>query len=267
MSKIGIVAGNGKLPLIATQSARAQGDEVYVCAITGETDPAIESEATDVMWVKLGEIKKLANYFLMKKVTTVYFDGKITKTSLFSGHVKPDLDMVMLFAKLKDKNDDTILGAICDYLENKGLSIGDSTTYLQECLPGVGMFSKGNLSKKEKEDIDFGLTLAKESARLDVGQSVIVKDKAVLAVEAIEGTDEAIKRGGQLGHGNVIVVKVAKPNQDMRFDVPTIGPTTIQTMIDADARVLAFQAGTTIIIEKQQVIDLAQKNGIKIIGI
>jgi len=267
MERIGIVAGNGKLPHIASAYAQKKAYEVYICAISGEADASLESCATKITWVKLGELKKLASFFLNYDVLTVCFAGKITKLSIFSGHVKPDLDMVLLFAKLKDKKDDTILGAICDYLVQKGISVIDSTTFLQDCMPGKGVLTKKKPSKQYQDDITFGWTLAKESARLDIGQSVVVKDKAVLAIEAIEGTDEAIKRGGKLGYGNVVVVKVAKPQQDMRFDVPTIGPTTIESMVEANACVLAYEAEKTLFVDYDDVIRIANKYHLVIIGL
>jgi UDP-2,3-diacylglucosamine hydrolase len=259
METIGIVAGNGELPLIAARNAQDEGFNVSVCAIKGETDPKIEEIVKKVHWIKLGELKKLAAFLLADGAKQVCFEGKITKTSIFSGHLKPDLDMVVLFAKLKNKKDDTILGALCDYLESKGLYMIDSTRFLKDVLPQPGILTKKKPSQAQKEDIEFGWALAKESGRLDFGQSVVVKDKAVLAVEAIEGTDEAIKRGGALGRGDVVVVKVAKPEQDMRFDVPTVGPRTIETMIQAGAKVLAFEAGKTIMVDKDAVIEMANK--------
>jgi len=267
MKKIGIVSGNGNLPFIAARNAQAKGYAVSVCAIRGETDPSIEECVEHVQWVKLGELKKLVNFFITAGVVEVCFEGKITKTSLFSGALKPDLDCVMLFAKLRNKKDDTILGTLCDYLETKGLSVIDSTFLLDDCLPGKGLLSRKRPSKAQEEDIAFGWILAKESGRLDIGQSVVVKDKAILAVEAIEGTDESIKRGGALGKGNVVVVKVSKPDQDMRFDVPAIGIRTIESMIEAGAKVLAFEAGKTIMIEKDAVIEKANKNNIVLVGI
>ncbi len=265
--RVGIVSGNGRLPFVATEIAKAQNIEVFVCAIEGETDKSIESVAHCVKWVKLGELKKLSQFFLSNQVKDICFVGKITKTSLFSGSVWPDLDMIMLFAKMKDRKDDTILGSICGYLNNKELNVIDSTTYLGDSLPGEGLLTKKKLSKKEDADVSFGWELAKGIAGLDIGQSVIVKDQAILAAEAIEGTDEAIKRGGALGRDGVVVVKVAKPDQDMRFDVPTIGPQTIQSMLDVKARVIAFEAGKTILVDRDDVISLADKNGISIIGV
>jgi DUF1009 family protein len=267
MEKIGIISGNGDLPFIAARNAKERGYSVYVCAIRGETDASIEKYGDAVEWVKLGELKKLVSFFKKREVERVCFVGKITKTSLFSGDLKPDFDCVMLFAKLRNKKDDTILGSLCDYLEQHGLKVIDSTTYLDDCMPGKGLLSKKGPSKAQEEDIQFAWHLAKESGRLDIGQSVVVKDKAVLAVEAIEGTDEAIKRGGLLGRGDVVVVKVAKPNQDMRFDVPTIGIHTIESMLSAKAKVLAFEAGKTILIDKEDVISLVNKQNLVLIGL
>ncbi len=266
MDKIGIIAGNGKLPFIASECAKEKGYQVYVCAIKGETDAGIQSVADELLWVKLGELKKLVNFFKQYAVTNICFEGKITKTSIFSGKIKPDLDMVLLFSKLKNRKDDTILGAICDYLTDKDFHIIASTFFLEKCLPKKGILTKKKLSKSQDEDAHFGWTLAKEIARLDIGQSVVVKDKAILAVEAIEGTDEAIKRGSLLGNKNTIVVKVAKPKQDMRFDVPTVGPTTIKTMIESGAAVLIFEAGKTILIDRDDVVRMADKAHITIAG-
>ena len=266
MEKLGIIAGNGKLPFIAAQSAHEKGHTVCVCAISGETDSSIQSVADEVQWVKLGELKKLVSFFKEHSVSEVCFEGKITKTSIFFGNVKPDLDMVVLFSTLKEKRDDTILGALCDYLTQKGLHVLDSTHFLEKCFPGKGVLTKKKLSKAQDADAHFGWTLAKESARLDIGQSVVVKDKTILAVEAIEGTDEAIIRGSLLGNKNVVVVKVAKPNQDMRFDVPTIGPTTLTTMIEHGARALIFEAGKTIFVDQEHVIRMANKENIVIAG-
>ena len=265
MDRIGIVAGNGQLPLIAIRSALKKGHQVFVCAIREEAEEAIEALATETYWVKLGELKKLVNFFKKKDVSNVLFAGKITKASIFSGKIKPDVDMIVVFATMKDRKDDTILAAICDYLEKKGLHVLDSILYLDECLPGKGVLTKKKPAKSQIKDIQFGWTLAKECARLDIGQAVVVKEKAVLAVEAIEGTDEAIKRGGALGRGGV-VVKVAKPNQDMRFDVPTVGPDTIASMLRAGVSVLAFEAEKTIFVDQEAVITMANKNSIAIIG-
>ena len=267
MERLGIISGNGQLPFIAARQARAQGLEVFVCAISGETDPSISELVSELNWVKLGELKKLVKFFKKHNVSQVCMEGKITKTNIFAGDVKPDLDMLLLFSKLKDKKDDTILGAICDYLEKNGLEVIDSTKFLSECLPGEGVLTKKKPNRGIYEDICFGWDLAKESARLDIGQAVVVKDRAVLAVEAIEGTDAAIKRGGKLGKGKVVVVKVEKPNQDMRFDVPAIGPNTIESLIEASASAIAFEAGKTIFIEKNAVVAQADKNGIVLVGV
>ncbi|MBU1862966.1 MAG: UDP-2,3-diacylglucosamine diphosphatase LpxI [Candidatus Omnitrophica bacterium] len=267
MKKVGIIAGNGRLPFIASAAARQRGHEVFVGAIKGEAAEEIGFSATEIAWVKLGELKKLAHFFKQHSVENICFEGKITKTNIFSGHIKPDVDMMLLFMRLKNKQDDTILSALCNYFEGKGIHVLHSTSFLEDCLPGRGCLTKKKPTKSQNEDIQFGWSLAKESARLDIGQSVVVKEKAVLAIEAIEGTDEAIKRGGTLGHGGVVVVKVAKPNQDMRFDVPTIGPMTIQSLIQAQASVLAFEAGKTILVEQDTVVTMANKNGIVLMGV
>lgn len=267
MKALGIIAGNGHLPLIAARQAKAEGLKVYVAAVKGEADDLILDIADEVCWVKLGELKKLVRFFNKHSVSQACMEGKITKTNIFKGHVRPDLDMLFLFSKLPDKKDDTILASICDYIDSKGVTIIDSTRFLSDCLPGEGVLTRKRPDKKKLADIEFGLNLAKSIAGLDIGQSVIVKDTAVLAVEAIEGTDEAILRGGELGGKGATVVKVEKPDQDMRFDVPTVGPNTINSMIKAKAAVLAFEAGKTIFVEQEKVVSEADQNGIVIVGI
>jgi len=266
MKSIGIIAGNGLLPLRVAAAIREEGHSVFSCCIEGETDPSLPSISDSHTWVKLGELKKTYNYFEQHGVDEAVFIGKITKTSIFAGHIKPDVDMVFLFSTLPNRNDDTILAGICDYFEKKGVHIIDSTTYLKSCMPPLGCLTKKKPSKKEKEDIQFGWVLAKESARLDIGQSVVVKDKTILAVEAIEGTDQAIARGGLLGGENGIVIKVEKPQQDMRFDVPTIGKGTIHAMRDAKMKVLAFEANKTLFVDMDEVIKEANDNNIIIVG-
>ncbi len=267
MDKIGIVAGSGNLPYIAASSAKKEGFSVYVAAVAGAADRKIEDIADKVVWVKLGEIKKLARFFSENGVGNVCFEGKIQKVSIFSGNVKPDLDMLFLFSKLKDRKDDTILGAICGYFADKGITVIDSTRFLKDIMPEDGVYSKKKPSGKDWEDIKFGWDIAKAIGGLDIGQSVVVKGKAVLAVEAIEGTDEAIKRGGKLGRGDVVVVKVAKPNQDMRFDVPAIGCGTVNTLAEAGGKLIAFEAGKTLFIDMDETLEFANKYGIVVVGV
>lgn len=259
--KLGVISGNGRLPLIVAQEAKKRGMEVVLCAIQGETDDSIVKEVGTVEWVKLGQLGKMVKFFKSNHVSEAVMVGKITKTNLFKGDIQPDLEMIKVVATTKNHSDDSLLGAIADYLDKQGIHILDSTTYLSEdCLPEEGVLTKQKPNKEQMLDIEYGWNLAKEMGRLDVGQTVVVKNQAVLAVEAIEGTDEAIRRGGKLGRGEVTVVKVAKPNQDMRFDVPAIGINTVLAMVESGAKVLAFEAGKTIVIDRDEFLKTANEH-------
>lgn len=264
---LGLITGSGILPALVLNEAKRAGYRVAVCAIQGETDPRVCSSADAVTWIRLGQLGRLAEFFKRERVEEVIMAGKILKTNLFRGDIRPDLEMIKVLAKTRNHSDDSLLGAIANYLNAKGIRLLDSTTFLsEEALPQKGVLTKRKPSGKELADIEFGWRLAKEIGRLDIGQTVVVKNQAVLAVEAIEGTDEAILRGGKLGSGSVTVVKVAKPNQDMRFDVPAIGLTTIEVMIKAGARALAFEAGKTILLDRERLVEKANEHKIAIIA-
>ena len=192
--------------------------------------------------------------------------GKIEKVRIFEGKVQPDLEMAKVLLKVRDFRDDSLLGGIADYLSHHGIQLQDSTSFLKEALPGPGTLGKKNPSREIQEDIDFGWEVAKTIAGLDIGQTVVVKRKAVLALEAIEGTDETIKRGGLLGKGGITVIKVAKPKQDMRFDVPAIGLGTLNELIAAKAKALAFEAGKTLFIDLNEFVKKADQAGIVLVG-
>ncbi len=264
---LGMITGNGTFPELVLKEAKSQGLRIALCAIQGETDPQLESFADTTHWIKLGQLGSLTDFFKREHIRQAVMAGKITKTNLLKGDVRPDFDMIKALAKIKNHSDDSLLGAIADHLDSKGIKLLSSVSFLtDESLPKSGVLTKRKPSKEELADIEFGWKLAKEIGRLDIGQTVVIKNEAVLAVEAIEGTDEAILRGGRLGSGDVTVVKVAKPNQDMRFDVPTIGLKTLDAMIQAKARVLAFEAGKTILLDRKQLIEKANDHKISIIS-
>ena len=264
---LGLITGNGLLPTVVLKEAKRAGYRVAVCAIQGETDPSIASLADAINWIRLGQLGSILKFFKAQGVHKAIMAGKITKTSLFRGDVKPDLEMIKVLAKTRNHSDDSLLGGIADHLDREGIKLLDTTTYLSEdSLPKEGVLTKRHPSKKELVDIEYGWDLAKEMGRLDIGQTVVVKNQAVLAVEAIEGTDAAILRGGALGSGDVTVVKVAKPNQDMRFDVPTIGLTTLEAMIKAGASVLAFEARKTILLNRKELIEKANERRIVVVA-
>ncbi len=264
---IGVIAGSGKLPELMAREARKKGYKIAACAIKGETDEGVDGWADRVEWIRLGELGRLIRFFKREGVREAVMGGKITKTDLFKGEVRPDLEMVKLLATAGNHSDDSLLGAIADYLDKQSISVLDSTVFLsEETLPQKGVLSKRKPTREEMEDVEFGWRLAKEIAGLDIGQTVVVKKKAILAVEAIEGTDEAILRGGALGRGKATVVKVAKPRQDMRFDVPAIGLGTLEALIKSKARALAFEAGKTIFLDRRNFLEKADRHGIAVLA-
>ena len=265
-SRIGIIAGGGQFPLLFARAAKAHGREVVVVGHTGETWPELEKEADCFQWVKLGQLGKLIKFFKKNDVCETAFLGTITKTRIFKD-VLPDLKGLTLWNKIDVKQDDGILRAIAQTLEDEGIKVVESTLYLQDLLFPKGLLTKKKPNAKQIADINFGWKIAREVGRLDIGQCVVVRDCSILAVEAIEGTDAAIKRGGKLGHKKTVVVKLKKPGQDFRFDLPAIGPTTIKSMIEVQASVLAVEAGQSLLFDSQEVIKLANKENIVIVGV
>jgi len=266
MNKIGIIAGNGTFPIAFARAAKQKGIQVIAVAHEGETLPELAQWVDGIFWIKVGQLGKLIKIFKEQGVADVLMAGGIKKTRLFGGSM-PDIRGMALLARMVHKKDDSVLRAVAEELESEGITVRESTLYLDTLLAKPGVLTKNKPSKNEQRDIDFGWQMAKEIGRLDIGQTVVVKDQAVLAVEAIEGTDEAILRGGLLcGHG-AVVVKVCKPRQDLRFDLPAIGAQTIKTMEQVKASCLAIEAGKTIIIDRDIVVRDADAAGISIIAI
>lgn len=266
METIGIIAGNGRFPILTAEEIRSEGHRVVVCGIEKEADPLLESLAESFQWVKIGQLRKLRDFFLKENARQIIMAGKIEKVRLFQENVRPDLDMVKVVAKLRDFKDDSLLGGISDYLEGEGLRLLDSTTFFKKWMPGTGTLGRHKPSREIMEDVAFGFKMAKAVAGLDIGQTVVVKKKAVLAVEAIEGTDQAIRRAAELGREKIVVVKVAKPKQDMRFDVPAVGLTTLSELVKAKAEAFAFEAGKTLFLDQAEFIKKADQNKIALIG-
>jgi hypothetical protein len=266
MSKIGIIAGGGQFPILFAKAAREKGRRVMVVAHKGESSPEIEDVADDICWVKLGQLGKIVKFFRQGGVSEAVLLGTITKTRIFKD-VLPDIKGLALWNRLKVRQDDSILRAVAEALEDEGIKILESTCYLQKLLFPKGVLTNKKPSAQQLEDINFGWRMAREVGRLDIGQCVVVRDRAVLAVEAIEGTDAAIKRGGRLGKEKAVVVKVKKPNQDFRFDLPAIGAKTIESMIQVGAAVLAVEAGQALLFDGQAMIDQANQAGIVVVGV
>lgn len=263
--KIGIIAGGGKFPLLVADSAKKNGLSVFAVAHNGETSPELSSKVDEIVWIELGQFGHLISAFKSRGINRVLMAGTITKTNMF-GVVKPDLKGLAVMGKLLVFHDDDILRAVSGELEKEGITVVSSTAYLPGLLAPSGCLTKRKPGKKEMEDIEFGWMIAKELGRLDIGHCVVVKRKTVLALEALEGTDKTILRGGELGKKNVVVVKVSKPGQDLRFDLPAVGLNTVKVMSTVNASVLAIESGKTPIFDKEEMIEFANKNGISIIS-
>lgn len=264
--KYGLIAGNGRFPFLVLQRARESGVEMIVAAIKEETAPEIESQAARVEWMSVGQLGRLIGFFKREQVTHAIMAGQVKHHQIFRLNALPDLRMVRLLARLSTKNTDSLIGAVADELAREGIVLVDSTTFLEPLLASQGVLTHRAPAKEELADIDYGLGIAREIARLDLGQTIAVKDRAVVAIEAMEGTDEVILRAGGVTRGRpFVVVKVAKPNQDMRFDVPVIGILTIENMSRAGATAIHLTAQKTLLFDKDELIASADKNGIAIV--
>ena len=265
-SRIGIIAGGGQFPYLFAEAAKKAGREVVIIGHKGESHPDLEAIADHFCWVKLGQLGKIIKFFQKEQVAEAVFLGTITKTRIFRD-VLPDLKGISLWNKIDVRQDDAILRAFAGELEREGIKVLESTLYLQHLLFPAGVLTRKKPTAGQRRDIDFGFQMARAIGKLDIGQCVVVRDMAVVAVEAIEGTDAAIKRGGALARENAVVVKVKKPDQDFRFDLPAIGPTTIESMREAKAAVLAVEAGQALFFDRETVISQADKAGIVVVGV
>ena len=265
--KYGLIAGNGRFPFLVLQRARESGVEMVVAAIKEETAPDIESQAASVEWMSVGQLGRLIRFFKREQVTHAIMAGQVKHHQIFRLNALPDLRMVRLLARLSTKNTDSLIGAVADELAREGITLVDSTTFLEPLLASEGALTGRAPTKDERADIGYGLGIAREIARLDLGQTIAVKDRAVVAIEAMEGTDAVIARAGEVTGGKpFVIVKVAKPDQDMRFDVPVIGVPTIEHMTRAGATAIHVTARKTLLFDKGELIALADRNGIAIIG-
>jgi DUF1009 family protein len=265
MSTIGLIAGNGRFPFLVAAQARKAGDTVVAIALTEETDPALASHVDRIHWISVAQFQKLIDLLHEEHITAAVMAGQVKHARLFSG-LKLDWRAIKLLGKLLNKKTDTILSAVCSELEKEGIRLLPSHQYLAHLLPPPGLLSGNRLSASEKADVEFGRDIAKRIAGMDIGQTVVVKEKSVVAVESIEGTNEAIKRAAAYAGDGIVVVKVGKPNQDFRFDVPVIGPETIATMAAVTARVLAIEAGITLLLDREQLLAAAERQGISVVA-
>lgn len=264
--RIGIIAGGGQFPLLFIEAARNAGRSVMVVAHKGETDEQVAQAADDVCWVKLGQLGKIIKWFQSRQVAETVFLGTITKTKIFRD-VLPDLKALSLWNKVDTRQDDALLRAIASVLEDEGIAVRESTMYLQHLLFPQGILTRKKPSKDQRKDIEFGWKNARAIGKLDIGQCVVVRDCSVMAVEAIDGTDSTIRRGGELAKEKAVVVKVKKPGQDFRFDLPATGVKTIETLASVKGGVLAVEAGQALLFDKDEMVRAADRAGIVVIGV
>ncbi len=263
---IGLIAGNGKFPLMFVRAAQAQGIKVVVAAVKGDTSVLIHFMADTVAWFSPGELKKLFAYFRSHDIRHVILAGQVNPDNLFKKNMPVDEEFRQLFDALSDRRCDTIFGAIAERLKVEGMELLDSTLLLKDFLAPPGTLTRTAPGLDQLEDVSFGIKIAKQMGGLDVGQTVVIKGKAIVAIEAMEGTDRCILRGGSIARGGAVVVKTSKPKQDNRFDVPVIGPRTIAKMRQVSASCLAIEAGKTLIIDRERTVSLADQAGICIVA-
>lgn len=264
---VGLIAGMGAFPLEVARAGRRAGTRITCVALRGLADEAIEREVEALTWVDLGEAAKGIGAFMAAGVKQVVMAGKVPKDLLYKGDA-PQLDAIgsSVMGGLEDRKDDTILGAVAGVLEKLGLEVLPQWALAPELLVGAEVLGAREPTEAQQADIDFGMPLAKRYAQLDIGQTIVVKERAVLAVEAIEGTDATIRRAGEIADG-ACVIKVEKVGQDPRFDVPTIGVDTIRSLVAARASVLAFEAGVTVVLDREGVAREADAHGIAVVGV
>jgi UDP-2,3-diacylglucosamine hydrolase len=262
--KIGLIAGSGQFPILFSRIAVKKGLSVYTAAYVNEADQELAELSERIQWLHLGQVRRLIRFFKQNDVSRAVMLGAVRKARLFTD-VRPDMKAISIIAGMRHTHDDAIMRAFADSLEKEGIKIEPSTFLLPELLATKGIWTTRKPSRSENKDIALGFSIAREIGRLDIGQSVVVGGGSILAVEAIDGTDATIERGGRLGKGEAVLVKVCKPNQDFRFDVPSIGVKTIEIMSRCDVRALAMEAGRTLVFDRQEMIRLANANNIAIV--
>ena len=249
---IGIIAGNGIYPATFVEAARAAGvSRLVAAAFESETEPDLENQVDALAWFRVGQLSKMIRFFKREGVTRAVMVGQISPKNLFD--LRPDLRILVMLGKLKVRNAESIFGAIADELAGDGIELIPATTYLDDHLPGPGLICGPKPKPRKVEEGEYGFGIAKETSRLDIGQTVVVKNGTVLAVEAFEGTNAAIARGGKMGRGGGTVAKVSKPNQDFRFDVPVMGPATVQAAANAGLDQIVIEAGRTLLLGRDEI--------------
>ncbi len=262
---LGIIAGNGVYPRLLADGARRAGvEKIVAAAFTGETDPVLERHVNVLEWMRVGQLGRLLKFFRSQDIHHAIMAGQIAPKNLFD--LRPDLKALMLLGKLKERNAESIFAAIADELAKVEVDLLPATTFLEDSLARPGLIAGPKLSSRQEHDVELGWDIAKEIARLDIGQTIVIKNGTIVAVEALEGTNEAIKRGGTLAREGAVMVKVSKPNQDMRFDVPVIGVETVRIAAESGVRVMAVEAGKTLLLERDAVIALANGSNMSVVA-
>src|SRR5580700_305458 len=260
----GLIAGNGRFPFLVLEGARSQAIEMAVIALKEEASPELEKLAKRLHWVSLGELSKAIDLMHQEGVTQAVMAGQVKHNKIFSA-IRPDWKLAKLLFSLPRKNTDSLIGAVARVLEDEGIHLVNSTTFLEPLLPRAGVLTRRSPDAREAADIAYGREIARQIAGLDLGQTVVIGNLACVAVEAMEGTDETIERAGRLAAGKgLVVVKVSKPKQDMRFDVPVVGLQTVEAMKRAGATALAVEAGRTLLFDRAKLIEVAEAAGIAI---
>ena len=263
--KLGIIAGNGAYPRLLADAARKAGvQKIVAAAFSDETDPALDEHVNVLEWMRIGQLGRLLKFFRSQDIHHAIMAGQIAPKNLFD--LRPDLKALMLLGKLKERNAESIFAAIADELAKIDVDLLPATTFLEDSLARPGLIAGPKLSSREEQDVEIGWNIAKEIARLDIGQTVVIKNGTIVAVEALEGTNEAIKRAGTLAREDAVMVKVSKPNQDMRFDVPVVGVATVRIMQSAGATCLALEAGRTLMFDPEAIVAAADAAGIAIVA-
>lgn len=263
---MGIIAGKGAYPRVFAECARAHGvKRLFAVAFRKETDPVLEQVVDEVVWLRIGQLRKMLDAFAASGVSQAVMVGQITPTHLF--RIRPDKAMLDLLAGLKQRNADTIFGAIGDALREAGVELAPASLFMASAMPAAGVLTRRSPTSREQDDIALGVRVAKTTSDLEVGQTVVIKEGTILAVEAFEGTDETIKRAGRLGGPGAVVVKVAKHGHDMRFDIPVVGERTLKMLKRAQASVLAIEAGRAILLEREKLVGRADAMGLSIVAV
>jgi len=260
---IGVIAGNGIFPETFVKAAKSRGVRVVVAAFKGESKPELEDQVAVLEWFRVGQLVKMIKFFQREGVQECVMMGQRSPNRLYD--FRPDLRTITLLAKMKERNAESLFGAVADEMEKEGITVLPSTTFLENCLPGAGPVFGPKLKEKGLEDAAFGMRIAKETSRLDIGQAVVVREGTVLAVEAFEGTDKCVRRGGELGKGKKVkLVKVSKPKQDLRFDVPVVGPHTINSCQEAGVSAVIIEAEKTLLLGMDEVKRLCEQHKISL---